>query len=49
MKVADEFAGVALPDGEERGHADAGEVFLAIGAEVFQEDISEGDGADALA
>ena len=42
MEVADEFARVALPNGEEAGHADAGEIFLAVGAEVFEEDVAEG-------
>src|SRR5947207_3141533 len=48
MKVADELAGVALPDGKESGHADATEIFLAIGAQVFEEDVAESHGAHAL-
>src|SRR5260370_31613055 len=48
VEVADQFAGVALPDGKESGHADASEIFLAVGAEVFEEDVAEGDLADAL-
>src|SRR5260370_19509882 len=39
---------MALPEGEERGHADAGEGFLAVGAEVFEEDVAEGDRSNAL-
>ncbi len=38
VKKVNQFTGIAFPDGEEGGHADAGEVFLAVGAEVFQED-----------
>jgi len=48
VEATDQFARIALPDGEERGHADAGEIFFAVGAEVFQEDIAESDRADAL-
>jgi hypothetical protein len=48
VEEADEFAGVALPDGEEGGHAHAGKVFFAIGAQVFQEDIAEGTLSNAL-
>ena len=48
VEMADELAGVALPEGEEGGHADAGEIFFAVGAEVFEEDVAEGDFADAL-
>ena len=49
MKKPDQLASVALPDGEERGHADAGEVFLAVGPQVFKEDIAEGDLSNTLA
>src|SRR5205823_5907186 len=48
VKVADEFAGVAVPDGEERGHADAGEILFAVGAEIFEEDVAKGDFTNAL-
>jgi len=48
VKVADELAGVALPDGEKGGHADAGEIFFAVGAEVFEKDIAESDLSNAL-
>ena len=48
VKKPDQFAGIAFPEGEERGHADAGEVFLAVGAEVFKKDIAEGDFTDTL-
>src|SRR5947209_8125561 len=34
VKEMNELVSVALPDGEERGHADAVEIFLTIGAEV---------------
>src|SRR5256885_8645009 len=49
VKKPDQLASVALPDGEERGHADAGEVFLAVGPQVFKEDIAEGDPSNTLA
>ena len=48
VEGADEFAGVALPDGEEGGHADAREILFAVGAEIFQKDVAESDFADAL-
>jgi hypothetical protein len=48
VEMADEFARIALPDGEESGHANASEVILAVGAEVFEKDIAKGDFADAL-
>ncbi len=48
MEVADQFAGIAFPDGKESGHADAGEIFFAIGAQVFKENVTEGYLADAL-
>ena len=43
VEFADEIARVALPDGEEGGHADAREVLFAIGAEVFEENVAESD------
>src|SRR4029077_13509376 len=48
VETADEFASLALPDGEERGHADAREIFLAVGAEIFQEDVAESDLSHAI-
>src|SRR5260370_30391375 len=48
VKKANQFTGIAFPDGEEGGHADAGEVFLAIDAKVFEENVAEGDSAYAL-
>src|SRR5260370_39366824 len=36
VKKANQFTGMAFPDGEERGHADAGEVFLAVDATVIR-------------
>jgi len=47
VQVADELARIAFPDGEDRGHAHAGEVFLAIGAQILEEDVAEGDAANA--
>src|SRR5258708_26012253 len=49
VKCANELACVAFPDGEKGGHAHAREVFLAIGAQIFQENIPERDGSSALA
>src|SRR5271154_130646 len=48
VKCADEFAGVALPEGENRGHADASEIFLAVGAKILQENIAERDFSNAF-
>src|SRR6516162_5824242 len=48
MKFANQFAGVALPDRKQSGHADAREVFLAIDAKVFEENVPKGDLANAL-
>ena len=48
VEIPDQFARVVLPDGEERSHADAGEIFFAIGTEVFEKDVAEGYFADAL-
>jgi hypothetical protein len=48
VKKPDQFARVAFPNREEGGHADTGEVFFAVGAEVFKEDVAEGDLADTL-
>jgi len=48
VKKPDQFASIAFPEGEERGHADAGKIFLAVGAEVFKKDIAEGDFAGHL-
>src|SRR5260370_25464570 len=48
MEFADEFTRVAFPDGKEGLHRDSGEIFLAVEAEVFEEDVAEGDAADPL-
>jgi len=48
VEVADQFASIAFPDRKKAGHADAGEVFLAVGAEVFEKNVAEGDLANAL-
>ena len=48
VELADEFAGVAPPEGKEGGHTDAREICLAVGTEVFEEDVAESDFADAL-
>lgn len=48
VEEADEFARVALPDGEEGGHANASEIFFAIGAKVFEENVAECDLANTL-
>src|SRR5215469_18038337 len=48
VKEADEFARVALPKRKESGHADAGKIFFAIGAQVLEKDVAEGDLANAL-
>src|SRR5690242_19876897 len=41
MEETNEFARVALPDGEESGHANASEVFFAVGAQVLEEDVAK--------
>src|ERR1041384_6303882 len=43
VELPDQVTGVALPNGEERGHADACEIFFAIDAEVLEEDVAESD------
>jgi hypothetical protein len=48
VKGANEFARVVFPDGKESGHADAGKILFAVGAEIFEEDVAESDFADAL-
>ena len=48
VKIANQFVRVALPDGKKGGHADAGKIFFAVGAEVFEEDIAEGHLSNAL-
>src|SRR2546430_11947315 len=48
VEFANQFASVALPDGKEGGHADAREIFFAVGAEVFEENVAKGDFANAL-
>src|SRR6266704_5896395 len=44
---SDELGRVPMPDREDPSHADPRQVPLAIGAEILQEDVSEGDGRDA--
>ncbi len=48
VKCANELARVTFPDGEKGGHAHAREVFLAIGAQVFEENVAEGDSSNAF-
>src|SRR2546428_12633699 len=48
VKEMNELVSVAIPDGEERGHADSGEVGLAIGTEGFEENVAEGDLSNAV-
>src|SRR6266566_1283029 len=48
VEKTDELARVALPDGKKCGHADARKVLLAINAEVFEENVAEGDFSNAL-
>jgi hypothetical protein len=48
VKKADEFARITLPEGKEGGHADARKILFAIGAQVLEKDVAEGDFADAL-
>src|SRR5260370_41283189 len=48
VEVADQFAGVALPDGKESGHAGASESFLAVGAEVVEEEVGGGEVSGGL-
>jgi len=48
VKEADEFARVALPQRKESGHADARKVLFAIGPQVLEKDVAEGDLANAL-
>src|SRR5262249_42610718 len=47
-ELAREFARVALPDGEDRLHVHSREVALAVGAQVLQEDVAEGDALHTL-
>src|SRR5438445_4630012 len=44
---SDELGRVPMPDREDAAHADPRQVPLAIGAEILQEDVPEGDGRDA--
>jgi hypothetical protein len=44
---ASEFARVALPDWKDGVHGEAGEVAFAVLAQVFEEDVAKGYGADA--
>ncbi len=48
VEFTDKFAGVALPDGEQGLHVDPSEIFLTVEAEVFQENVAEGDAANSL-
>ena len=48
MEKLNEFARVALPDGKNGPHIEAREIFLPIGAQIFQEDVPECDLANAL-
>lgn len=48
MEELDQFTGVALPDGKEGGHADPGDAFLAIAAQVLEKDVAESDFSDAF-
>jgi hypothetical protein len=48
VEFADEFAGVALPDGEDGLHGNAREIFFTVEAEIFEEDVAERDAADSL-
>src|SRR5215467_7382763 len=48
LKFANQLAGVALPDGKESGHVDAGEVFLAVNAKIFEKNVAKGNSANAL-
>src|SRR5260370_15425529 len=43
VKKANQFTGIAFPDGEEGGHADAGEILLAVSTEIFEEDVAKCD------
>src|SRR5579883_890227 len=47
-KVRTQFPRIALPNGEDRGHANAGKIALAIFAEVLEENVPESHFADAL-
>src|SRR5215467_6231952 len=46
-EFACEFACIAFPERKEGAHADAGEIAFAIFAQIREEDVSEGDSADA--
>src|SRR5947207_467734 len=48
VEFANQFARIALPDGKEGGHTDAREIFFAIGAQVFEENVAKGDFANTL-
>jgi hypothetical protein len=48
VKEADEFAGVAPPDGKKSGHADTREIFFAVGTQVLKENVAKSDPANAL-
>jgi hypothetical protein len=46
-KFPRKFTRVALPDGKQRLHANPGKIFLAVNAQVFEENIAEGHAAHA--
>ena len=46
---ARQFRRVPLPDGKEALHAELRQVFFPVDLEVFQKDVPEGDGVNALA
>jgi len=48
VEFADEFAGVAFPNGEKGLHRDTREIFFPVKAEIFEEDVTESDATDSL-
>ena len=48
VKGADQLAGIPLPDGKEGRHPNALEILLAIGTEILQENVTEGDRLNAV-
>jgi hypothetical protein len=48
VKVAGQFTGVPFPNGKKSRHTYAREVPFAIGAEVFEENVTEGDLLNAI-
>ena len=43
VEIADQLACIVFPEGKDCGHADTGEIFFAVSAEVFEEDVAESD------